>query len=767
MTEYDDKEQIKALFKLWGPGEPRESDMLTYTELVLDNQGQLVQLNRLPGGNERYNQSLSSSDLIGCSAVIVTSAMQTNKTYALPKNQPLTLKRVGMVAFKMKIKSPEYPKGRDIIVICNDITYKIGSFGPQEDMLFLRASEFARKEGIPRIYIAANSGARIGLAEELRHMFNVAWIDPSDPYKAYTRVIKFSQFFVAKLGGVGLYSGQLILEYIRYVYLILLAVNQYVLTDIIGKEEGIGVENLRGSGTIAGESSLAYDEIITISMVTCRAIGIGAYLVRLGQRVIQVENSHIILTGAGALNKVLGREVYTSNNQLGGVQIMCNNGVSHTMVPDDFEGVYTILQWLSYMPKDKHSPVPVISPSDPIDRLIEFIPTKAPYDPRWMLAGRPHPTIKGTWQTGFFDLGSFKEIMQRWAQTVIVGRARLGGIPLGVIAVETRSVETAVPADPANPESEAKIIQQAGQVWFPDSAFKTAQAIKDFNREGLPIIIFANWRGFSGGMKDMYDQVLKFGAYIVDSLREFKQPVLVYIPPFAELRGGSWVVIDPTINPLYMELYADKDSRCAVMGSRKNGYRGGVLEAEGTVEIRFRRKDLIKTMRRLDPIYTQIVEQLGTPELSELERKSLEKKLKAREDQLLPIYHQIAVKFADLHDTPGRMQEKGVITRFLRFAISNLHFQFITLPFGLASATRVFTKVMAAVVSIMHSQGIVILPYLDGLLVKGPSFRACKESVSITLDILARLGLLVNLRKLPPVPSLRITFLGMIFDTSP
>lgn len=602
---YDFPEMFRqALLKLWGPGEPCTSDVLSYTELVLDSQDQLVQLNRLPGGNE-----------------------------------------VGMVAFKMKIKTPEYPKGRDIIVICNDITYKIGSFGPQEDMLFLRASELARKEGIPRIYIAANSGARIGLAEELRHMFNVAWIDPSDPYKGFRYLYLTPQDYtrISSLNSVHC-------EHVEDE-----GESRYVLTDIIGKEEGIGVENLRGSGTIAGESSLAYDEIITISMVTCRAIGIGAYLVRLGQRVIQVENSHIILTGAGALNKVLGREVYTSNNQLGGVQIMCNNGVSHTMVPDDFEGVYTILQWLSYMPQDKHSPVPVISPSDPIDRHIEFIPTKAPYDPRWMLAGRPHPTVKGTWQSGFFDHGSFKEIMQRWAQTVVVGRARLGGIPLGVIAVETRSVEMVVPADPANPESEAKIIQQAGQVWFPDSAFKTAQAIKDFNREGLPIIIFANWRGFSGGMKDMYDQVLKFGAYIVDSLREFKQPVLVYIPPYAELRGGSWVVIDPTINPLYMELYADKDSR------------GGVLEAEGTVEIRFRRKDLIKTMRRLDPIYTQIVEQLGTPELSELERKSLENKLKAREEQLLPIYHQIAVKFADLHDTPGRMQEKGVITDILEW----------------------------------------------------------------------------------------------------
>lgn len=60
-----------------------------------------------------------------------------------------------------------------------------------------------------------------------------------------------------------------------------------------------------------------------------------------------------------------------------------------------------------------------------------------------------------------------------------------------------------------------QVIQQAGQVWFPDSAYKTAQAIKDFNREELPLMIFANWRGFSGGMKgtesvvDFVDQALR------------------------------------------------------------------------------------------------------------------------------------------------------------------------------------------------------------------------------------------------------------------
>lgn len=48
---------------------------------------------------------------------------------------------------------------------------------------------------------------------------------------------------------------------------------------------------------------------------------------------------------------MLGREVYTSNNQLGGIQIMHNNGVTHNTVCDDFEGVFSLLLWLSYMPK--------------------------------------------------------------------------------------------------------------------------------------------------------------------------------------------------------------------------------------------------------------------------------------------------------------------------------------------------------------------------------------------------------------------------------
>ena len=66
---------------------------------------------------------------------------------------------------------------------------------------------------------------------------------------------------------------------------------------------------------IAGETSRAYDDTFTITLVTGRSVGIGAYLVRLGQRAVQNQGP-IILTGAPALNKVLGKDVYVSNNQV-------------------------------------------------------------------------------------------------------------------------------------------------------------------------------------------------------------------------------------------------------------------------------------------------------------------------------------------------------------------------------------------------------------------------------------------------------------------
>ncbi|XP_063545623.1 acetyl-CoA carboxylase [Cydia strobilella] len=606
---------------------PPPDNVMTAVELVVEPEGErrVVEVTRLPGQNT-----------------------------------------VGMVAWRLTLFTPECPKGRDIIVIANDLTYYMGSFGPQEDWVYYRASQYARELKIPRLYISVNSGARIGVAEEVKQAFNVAWIDAERPERGFKYLYLTPEAY-SRLGPLGSVKTELIDDE---------GESRYKITDIIGKEDGLGVECLRDAGLIAGETAQAYEDVVTISVVTCRAIGIGAYVVRLGHRVIQVENSYIILTGYAALNKVLGRAVYASNNQLGGIQIMHNNGVTHAVAPTDLDAVATAVRWLSYVPKDKLSMVPIMRVSDPIERPVEWKPPRAAHDPRLMLTG------DGA-RAGFFDVGTFDEVMKPWAQTVITGRARLGGIPVGVVAVETRTVELTLPADPANKDSESRTLQQAGQVWFPDSAYKTSQAINDFSREGLPIIIFANWRGFSGGQKDMYEEILKFGAEIVRALRHATAPVLVYIPPGGELRGGAWAVVDPSVNSARMEMYADPEAR------------GGVLEAEGIVEVKFKQRDTLKAMQRLDPELQRLIARIAElkdqiADLSkrfdrrgsiddvlvrteagreaenkarelETELQLCEKKAQQREKELHPIYHEIAVHFAELHDTAERMLEKGCI----------------------------------------------------------------------------------------------------------
>lgn len=376
--------------------------------------------------------------------------------------------------------------------------------------------------------------------------------------------------------------------------------------------------------------------------------GIGAYLVRLGQRAIQIEGQPIILTGANALNNLLGREVYTSNLQLGGTQIMYRNGVSHMTANDDFAGVSKIVEWLSFIPAQRNLPVPITPSIDTWDREIGYTPpNKQPYDVRWLIGGKQD---EEGFQSGLFDKDSFVETLGGWARTVVVGRARLGGIPMGVIAVETRTVENITPADPANPDSVEQVTNEAGGVWYPNSAFKTAQAINDFNHgEQLPLMILANWRGFSGGQRDMYNEVLKYGSYIVDALVKYEQPIFVYIPPFGELRGGSWVVVDPTINPTAMEMYADVESRA------------GVLEPEGIIGIKYKQDKQLETMARLDPTYAALKKRAAESGLSKEELEDLKSQMVTREKQLLPIYAQISIQFADLHDRAGRMKAKGTI----------------------------------------------------------------------------------------------------------
>ena len=130
----------------------------------------------------------------------------------------------------------------------------------------------------------------------------------------------------------------------------------------------------------------------------------------------------------------------------------------------------------------------------------------------------------------------------------------------------------------------------------------------------------------------MYGEILKFGAMIVDALRTYKHPVFVYIPPNGELRGGAWVVIDPSINPSKMEMYADVEAR------------GGILEPPGICEVKFRSQEQRQAMHRLDPVLLELDAELSSAATEGREPDArVGKEIAQREKTLGPLYTQVYI----------------------------------------------------------------------------------------------------------------------------
>jgi acetyl-CoA carboxylase/biotin carboxylase 1 len=98
-----------------------------------------------------------------------------------------------------------------------------------------------------------------------------------------------------------------------------------------------------------------------------------------------------------------------------------------------------------------------------------------------------------------------------------------------------------------------------------------------------------------------------------------------------------------------MEMYADEDSRA------------GVLEPEGIVGIKFRREKQLDTMARLDPVYGELRRRATKKDITPIEQSEIKANMEQREQLLLPIYTQVSLQFADLHDRAGRMKAKGTI----------------------------------------------------------------------------------------------------------
>jgi ribonuclease HI len=104
--------------------------------------------------------------------------------------------------------------------------------------------------------------------------------------------------------------------------------------------------------------------------------------------------------------------------------------------------------------------------------------------------------------------------------------------------------------------------------------------------------------------------------------------------------------------------------------------------------------------------------------------------------------------------------------KYMRFEFLGKVFQFKVLPFGLSTAPRVFTKILAPIVGSLHLRGVHIYPYLDDCLIVAKSRQLLERAIKITQEVLMEAGFLINFKKSHLSPVQRLKFLGLEVDTT-
>ena len=121
----------------------------------------------------------------------------------------------------------------------------------------------------------------------------------------------------------------------------------------------------------------------------------------------------------------------------------------------------------------------------------------------------------------------------------------------------------------------------------------------------------------------------------------------------------------------------------------------------------------------------------------------------------------------DLQDAYYHIMISPASRKYLRFVANGEVLQFRSLPFGIKSAPRVFTKIMGTVGAFLRMQGPKLLQYFDDWLLHQTIRSNLLEDLSLTWQTVTRLGLIPNPQKSELIPTKEFTFVGMMFRTEP
>jgi propionyl-CoA carboxylase beta chain len=188
-----------------------------------------------------------------------------------------------------------------------------------------------------------------------------------------------------------------------------------------------GVNSLAGYAEIFLRNTMASGVIPQISLIMGPCAGGAVYSPAITDFITMVRNtSYMFVTGPEVIKAVTHEDV--TKEELGGASTHgIKSGVCHFTVPSDLAALAHARELLSFLPSnnlgDAPRKAPLLNMALENPALDEIVPEDAskPYDIRQLIKG-------------VVDDSHFFEVMEAFAQNIVIGFARLDGRSVGIVA---------------------------------------------------------------------------------------------------------------------------------------------------------------------------------------------------------------------------------------------------------------------------------------------------------------------------------------------
>ncbi|MGB0686166.1 MAG: acyl-CoA carboxylase subunit beta [Planctomycetota bacterium] len=285
------------------------------------------------------------------------------------------------------------------------------------------------------------------------------------------------------------------------------------LNDSGGARIQEGVVSLAGYSEIFLRNTLASGVVPQVSAIMGPCAGGAVYSPALTDFILMVEgSSYMHITGPDVVKTVTHEEV--TSEELGGAEVHERvSGTSHFTCGDDAECLARIRRLLSFLPQNNTEDPPRIAAEDPVDRRDESLDAVIPESPN-----QPYD-IKQVIRS-VVDDGDFMEIQEAFAANIVIGLARLGGRPVGVVANQPAVL--------------------AGVLDI-DASEKAARFVRFCDCFNLPIVTFEDVPGFLPGTAQEHGGIIRRGAKLLYAYCEATVPKLTVVTRKAY--GGAYCVL--------------------------------------------------------------------------------------------------------------------------------------------------------------------------------------------------------------------------------